>query len=161
MRNVKGVLSIAIAAAKQPGFRGLLVPAENAQEAAVVEGLDIIPIGSLNEAVAFLSGKLQIEPVPSRLNEIYEAYSKYEVDFSDVRGQEMSKRAMTIAAAGAHNLIMLESVPSCLAVSEGTNGWVKSSGPFLADQASPDVPNQFKQLECNSPVEPHPFWSLA
>ena len=107
MRNVKGVLSIAIAAAKQPGIKGLLVPAENAQEAAVVEGLDIIPIGSLNEAVAFLSGKLQIEPVPSRLNEIYEAFSKYDVDFSDVRGQEMSKRALTIAAAGAHNLIML------------------------------------------------------
>jgi magnesium chelatase family protein len=107
MRNVKGVLSIAIAAAKQPGIRGLMVPAENAQEAAVVEGLDIIPIGSLNEAVAFLSGKLQIEPVPSRLNEIFEAFSKYDVDFSDVRGQEMTKRAMTIAAAGAHNLLML------------------------------------------------------
>ncbi len=107
MRNVKGVLSIAMAAAKQPGIRGLLVPAENAQEAAVVEGLDIIPIGSLNEAVAFLSGKLQIEPVPSRLNEIFEAFSKYDVDFSDVRGQEMTKRAMTIAAAGAHNLLML------------------------------------------------------
>jgi len=107
MRNVKGVLSIAIAAAKQPGIRGLLVPAENAQEAAVVEGLDVIPIGSLNEAVGFLSGKLQIEPVPSRLNEIFEAFSNYDVDFSDVRGQEMSKRAMTIAAAGAHNLIML------------------------------------------------------
>ena len=57
--------------------------------------------------MAFLSGKLQIEPVPSRLNEIYEAYSKYDVDFSDVRGQEMSKRALTIAAAGAHNLIMI------------------------------------------------------
>ncbi len=107
MRNVKGVLSIAIAAAKQSGIRGLLVPAENAQEAAVVEGLEVIPIGSLNEAVGFLSGKLQIEPVPSRLNEIFEAFSKYDVDFSDVRGQEMTKRAMTIAAAGAHNLLML------------------------------------------------------
>ncbi|MEQ1827294.1 MAG: YifB family Mg chelatase-like AAA ATPase [Pirellula sp.] len=107
MRNVKGALSIAIAAAKQPGIKGLLVPAENAQEAAVVEGLDVIPIHSLSEAVAFLSGALQIEPIPSRLNEIFEAFSKYEVDFSDVRGQEMSKRALTIAAAGAHNLLML------------------------------------------------------
>jgi len=107
MRNVKGALSIAIAAAQQPGIRGLLVPAENAQEAAVVEGLEVIPISSLTEAFGFLSGKLQIEPVPSRLNEIYEAFSKYDVDFSDVRGQEMSKRALTIAAAGAHNLIML------------------------------------------------------
>ena len=107
MRNVKGALSIAMAAAQQPGIRGLLVPAENAQEAAVVEGLEVIPISSLSEAVGFLSGKLPIEPVPSRLNEIFEAFSKYEVDFSDVRGQEMSKRALTIAASGAHNLIML------------------------------------------------------
>ena len=107
MRNVKGALSIAMAAAKQPGIRGLLVPSENAQEAAVVEDLEIIPIGSLSEAVGYLSGKLQIEPVPSRINEIFEAYSKYDVDFSDVRGQEMSKRALTIAAAGNHNLLML------------------------------------------------------
>lgn len=107
MRNVKGALSIAMAAAQQPGIRGLLVPAENAQEAAVVEGLEVIPISSLSEAVGFLSGKLPIEPVPSRLNEIFEAFSKYDVDFSDVRGQEMSKRALTIAASGAHNLIML------------------------------------------------------
>ena len=107
MRSVKGVLSIAMAAAKQSGIRGLLVPAENAQEAAVVEGLNVIPISSLNEAVGFLSGTLQIEPVPSRLNEIYEAFSKYDVDFSDVRGQEMVKRSLTIAAAGSHNLLML------------------------------------------------------
>ena len=84
-----------------------MVPSENAQEAAVVEDLEIIPIGSLSEAVGYLSGKLQIEPVPSRINEIFEAYSKYDVDFSDVRGQEMSKRALTIAAAGNHNLLML------------------------------------------------------
>lgn len=107
MRSVKGALSIAIAASQQKGIRGLLVPAENAQEAAVVEGLDVIPIRSLGEAVGFLSGQLEIEPVPSKLNEIFEAFSKYDVDFSDVRGQEMSKRALTIAAAGAHNLLML------------------------------------------------------
>ena len=107
LRGVKGVLSMALAAAKQTGIRGLLVPTENAQEAAVVEAIDIIPVSSLCEAVGYLSGKLQIEPVPSRLNEIYEAFSKYDVDYSDVRGQEMSKRALTISAAGAHNLIML------------------------------------------------------
>ena len=107
LRGVKGVLSMALAAAKQPGIRGLLVPTENAQEAAVVEDIEIIPVGSLSEAVGYLSGKLQIEPVPSRLHEIYAAFSKYDVDYSDVRGQEMSKRALTISAAGAHNLIMM------------------------------------------------------
>lgn len=107
MRGVKGALSMAIAASKQPGIRGLLVPAENAQEAAVVEGLDVIPVHSLGEAVGYLTGKLEIEPVPSRLAEIFETFSHYDVDYSDVRGQEMAKRALIIAAAGAHNLLML------------------------------------------------------
>lgn len=107
MRRVKGVLSMAMAASKQPGIKGMIVPAENAQEAAVVESLDIIPVHSLQEAVGFLRGELAIDPVPSKLNEIFEAFSKYDVDYSDVRGQEMAKRALTIAAAGSHNLLML------------------------------------------------------
>jgi magnesium chelatase family protein len=107
MRRVKGVLSMAMAASKQHGIKGMIVPAENAQEAAVVESLDIIPVHSLQEAVGFLRGELAIDPVPSNLNEIFEAFSKYDVDYSDVRGQEMAKRALTIAAAGSHNLLML------------------------------------------------------
>jgi magnesium chelatase family protein len=107
VRSVKGVLSMAMAATKQPGIKGLIVPAENAQEAAVVESLEIIPVQTLQEAVGFLSGRHDIDPVPSRLDEIFEAFSKYEVDFSDVRGQEMAKRALTIAASGAHNILML------------------------------------------------------
>ncbi len=107
MRGVKGALSMAIAASKQEGIRGLIVPAENAHEAAVVEGLEVIPVHSLSEAVSFLAGQLEIEPVPSRLDEIFAEFSRYEVDYSDVRGQEMAKRALTIAAAGAHNLLML------------------------------------------------------
>ena len=107
VRSVKGVLSMAMAATKQPGIKGLIVPAENAQEAAVVESLEIIPVQTLQEAVGFLSGRHDIDPVPSRLDEIFEAFSKYEVDFSDVRGQEMAKRALTIAASGAHNILLL------------------------------------------------------
>ncbi len=106
-RGVKGALSIAMAAAKQDGLRGLVIPAENAHEAAVVEGLEIIPVSSLAEAVGFFSGELSIDPVPSRLTEIFATYSSYEVDFSDVRGQEMIKRALILAAAGAHNLLMV------------------------------------------------------
>lgn len=106
-RGVKGALSMATSAAKQAGICGLLVPTENAHEAAVVEGLEVIPISSLSEAIGFLSGQLQIDPVPSRLSELFQTYSQYDVDFSDVRGQDMAKRALMLAAAGAHNLLML------------------------------------------------------
>jgi magnesium chelatase family protein len=106
-RPVKGALSMAIATSQQEGLKGILVPAENAAEAAVVEDIDVIPIRSLSEAVGFLTGQVTIEAVPSRLDEIFDSYSKYDVDFSDVRGQEMVKRALVIAAAGSHNLLML------------------------------------------------------
>jgi magnesium chelatase family protein len=107
MRSVKGILSMAMAAAKQPGIKGMIVPAVNAQEAAVVESLEIIPVHTLQEAVGFLNGQLDIDPVPSRLDELFATFSQYDIDFSDVRGQDMAKRALTIAAAGSHNLLML------------------------------------------------------
>ncbi len=107
MRSVKGILSMAMAAAKQTGIKGMIVPAVNAQEAAVVESLEIIPVHTLQEAVGFLNGQLDIDPVPSRLDELFATFSQYDIDFSDVRGQDMAKRALTIAAAGSHNLLML------------------------------------------------------
>ena len=105
-RPVKGALSMAIAAAAL-GIRGLVVPAANAHEAAVVENLEVIAVDSVSEAASFFSGALDIAPTPSRMTDIYEEYSTYEDDFSDVRGQEIAKRAVVIAAAGAHNLLML------------------------------------------------------
>ena len=105
-RPAKGVLSMAIEA-KESGLRGIVVPTENAGEAAVVEGLDVIAVGSLTEAVGFFCGQLDIEPTPSRVDELFEEFSAYEMDFSDVRGQETAKRAITIAAAGSHNILML------------------------------------------------------
>lgn len=104
-RPVRGALSMAIAAARD-GVTGIVVPAENAAEAAVVEGIEVIPVDSLAQAIAFLNGTLEIAPTPSGLQELF-ANSNYDVDFADVRGQEMVKRALTIAAGGRHNLLML------------------------------------------------------
>jgi magnesium chelatase family protein len=105
-RPAKGVLSMALAA-RELGLVGIIVPEENAFEAAVVEDIEVIAVNSLSQAAAFFTGELEIEATPSRMNDLFEEFSNYEIDFADVRGQEMAKRAITVAAAGAHNLLML------------------------------------------------------
>lgn len=106
-RPAKGALSMAMAAADSGRLRGLLVPESSAAEAAVVESIDVIAVASLAQAVGFLAGQIDLEPTPSRLDELFRETSSYDVDFSDVRGQEMAKRALTVAAAGGHNLLMV------------------------------------------------------
>jgi magnesium chelatase family protein len=106
VRPVKGVLAIAWQARKD-GKTGFLVPEENAAEAAVVEGLNVIPIRNLREAASFLEGELKIPSAKVDLKAIFDQSYEDEIDFSEVKGQESVKRALEIAAAGGHNVILI------------------------------------------------------
>jgi magnesium chelatase family protein len=106
-RPTKGALSMAIAAARCRDLRGLVVPDASAGEAAVVRDIEIIPISSLAQASAFFGGEIDLTARQADIRELFHELGKYEDDFRDVRGQEMAKRALTIASAGAHNLLML------------------------------------------------------
>lgn len=108
LRAGRGTLSMAISA-RQQGRRGLVVPAANAQEAAVVDGLEVIPVGSLAEAVGFYTEQLDIEPTVFLRESAVEQFGKYDIDYADVKGQETAKRAVTVAAAGSHHLLMVGS----------------------------------------------------
>lgn len=107
LRPIKGVLPIAIQARRE-GFKGLVVPEANAREAAVVDGIDVYPVKTLPDAIRFLEGRLSIEPLKVNLRDLFETkVNAYDSDFRDVQGQENIKRALEIAAAGGHNVILL------------------------------------------------------
>jgi len=107
LQPIRGVLPIALRA-REEGFKGVIVPAKNAREAAVVGGIDVYGMETLENVAGFFNGLKKFDPVKVDLFELFNSEAnKYEVDFSDVRGQENVKRALEVAAAGHHNLIMV------------------------------------------------------
>lgn len=106
LRPVHGTLPIAISAARK-GVKGIILPLENAREAAVTDGVRIVGASSLREVVGILNGEVSAEPTKVDVTEMFLESRHYPVDFDEVRGQEHVKRAMEVAAAGGHNAILI------------------------------------------------------
>lgn len=107
VQPIKGALPIALQAQRE-GFRALIVPLSNAKEAAMVEGLTVYGVSHLKEVVDFISDENTLTPIQTNVEEAFAMKpADYDIDFSEVKGQENIKRAMEIAAAGGHNAILI------------------------------------------------------
>ena len=107
LRPIRGTLPVAVEARREK-IRGMLLPKENAKEAAMVQGLNVYPMESLIETAQFLNGEdITLKPFHVNTEELFSQEQHYSVDFSEVKGQESAKRALEVAAAGGHNIIMI------------------------------------------------------
>ncbi len=106
IKAVRGGLPTAICV-RDSGLKGIIIPKDNAEEAAVVNGVDVLAVESLPEVVEFLSGIREIIPTSIDVNQVFNQSRQYQIDFQEVKGQEHVKRSLEISAAGGHNVLMI------------------------------------------------------